>query len=105
MGEEEIKKADQQTQVLGNDDLKNDAKPEKVESIAEKVEKLDKLIYEKRSNELKELEAKIDKKMKDFRELVDEAEKQGVTQAGQKEEPPKELSDIEFANKLWEGEI
>jgi len=56
------------------------------ETIVEKTQKLDKMIYEKRSAELAEMESRIDKKMKDYRELVDDVEKQGITSAGQKTE-------------------
>jgi len=57
-----------------------------VEDLKAKTELLDKAIYEKRSTELKELEGKIDKKMRDYRELIEDAERQGVTTAGQKVE-------------------
>lgn len=72
------------------------------ESLAEKSAKLDKVIYEKRKTELGEMEGRIDKKMKDYRELIDDAEKQGVTQAGQqvtKVDPVKAKFDEEV-NKM-----
>lgn len=64
----------------------NKEETENKENLKDKVEHLDNELYEKRKAELKEIENRVDKKVKDLREIVDDAERQGVTNAGQKQE-------------------
>lgn len=67
--------------------------------IEKKAEKLTTEIYDKRREELVKIEARIDKKMKDFNEIVEAAQRQGIAFAGQRP-PTQEEKDQAEADEI-----
>ena len=102
MGEEEEKKVEEKT-VSGKLEIDN-SKPEEKENLKEDLQKVEQEAYKRRKEELDEIEKRVDKKTADLKEIIDEANKSGKGLM-MKPEPPKKLSDTEYAEALQRGEV
>jgi hypothetical protein len=90
----------------GEQETKKETEVNKSENNAEdlnnRISNIEKPIYEAKKRELEELEKKIDKKMKDFKTLVEDAESMGITEAGKGRVSQEELKKEE-AKEFFKG--
>ena len=72
-----------------------------VEGTKEKIEKIETEAYERRKGELADIEARVDKKMKELNSIVEEVGKYGKGFAGQHptQKSPKEIEKEELIKK------
>jgi hypothetical protein len=77
------------------EDSPEDTQETKPSDLKDRIEKIESDVYAEREKKLSEMETRLDRKMRDFSKLVEDAESQGITTGGQ----PKKTPDEEVAEQ------